>query len=1233
MNFQEIRQKYPDYQDMSDEQFAQKFHQKFYGDMSFEDFSSKVGYSKEPSFLDKAIGVGETGLNLLTAGTTGTLAGAVGGAQGILDSIASGTFGSKEGVKQAEEKFLEQMQMATYEPRTDLGKKYANQAGEFVMQNAPALVAVAPQLEQLSALNALRKSNKAAAQPVPPSAIAAEELIKNRKTQEPTPVEMSRTQAELDLGQPNQFGHRPSEFTIDENGIPIRRNASLEAQETAKQGDLFSLENQAQELRNDVLNRAEPTQEGFPANRDYLKQQETELAYQQKAKQDSLLPEEPVAEPPQRSIGQTGFGRGQRGSIGFFDKDPFEKFSDEIKNKIPDATPEEIKKVWDNQQQLKKQQDVANAVGKINPKLQENLSIYRDIDRPSALQAIASSADSDVSNLGFMRNQVLSRGRLGLEKIKNEGVKSGLAYMIGLHDQGGIKANEILHGPDGILRDLRKQEALFAEGQAGEVLRQRQEAQFNPEYKYNFTPEQAKINDKITKVFDDIRSEMERVTGKTIHEVPNYFPSMFYGPFAVEIRDAGGKLVAFVTEKSAKEARKAASEVVSSLGSEFTVSEPKFRREITSQGFKNRAGLAPYFEAMLDLLSSDDPSVLKAQESVQRVVAKRAMDTQQMQNRMKFKAGVKGAEGEKSWKSPTENYRDAKDVLENYIRGFEEWKANMESAKFVNDVKDLNVPNTYNILQDYFDNLRGVRDSTNKFTRDLEVGLAKSGYDISKLSTTAARKSAGLLTKGWLGFWNPAAMSQNILQPIATFPKLIELATSGGSKDIITPFIIGMAKSLQDGYELVANKTTGKAVGERMKYMRENEVIKPGLVEAENRTKVGHYMEKGLVSGGLLTTEAFARATTFNIFETYLKNSGYSLEEARSLAKNLTHDYQVNYENYAKSGAIANSGIVGELAGRLQSYKINQMTQLANYLMELKQNKNPAPIGAFVMTSIAMAGISGMIGMDVAEGIYGLMVKAGLIDPDTRSPRQMAMDIGGAAATGIPSAATGKWLSGSLTTNLIGDMSWRNLAPIFVGLIDTGSKLPIAGKWAKDVITGEHSLPMSEKAQLLQAVTPTSLRGRWEDRLLTDPEGRVSSPYTGQVSYIKGPQDQDLLSKFTNLRSKERGEAISRQALLKNQEANIKDAIDSRTKKLEKLFDESVRMNKPLDEQVLNREIQRILDLGGDPATTISQINNFIVKNHMGDWFEQQVASGKINLGSVNRKLRAMNEREQLYGR
>lgn len=1084
-------------------------------------------------------------------------------------------------------------------------------------------------------------------QPTPTLSPEAAKIVEQRKATQETAQKATKPempQEPIVGAQGDLFRDSPEEIIRKQREQAAAESEGIQRDALGNQGDLFVGEGKPLE---------NPLQRGFQEDQAW-NQRNAEVEAAQKADTDLIKQREEVAQEPltlepeqsapiiekmqderttYRPAGQTAFGKGQRGSIGFFGKDPFEKFQEDIKRQIPDATPEEIKKVWEEKQASDKQVGVAKAVGKINPKLADNLSIYNDVDKPSALAAVASSPDSPTSTLGFMRNQVLSRGRLGLEKIKNEGVKSGLAYMIGLHDKGGIAANQVLHGPEGILRELRKQEKLFTEGNAGEVLRQRQEAQLNPEYKYNLSPAQMKINEKISKVFEDIRQQMEQITGKKIAQIPNYFPSMFYGPFAVELRDASGKLVAFITEKSAKAAAKEAELVKQQLGDGYTVSEPRFRKEVANNGFKNKAGLAPYFEAMLDLLSSDDPAVLKAQESVQRVVAKRAMDTQQMQNRLKYKAGVIGEEGRKLGKDSTENYRDAKDVLENYIRGFEEWKANMESAKFINEVKEAHgATNTYNILQDYFDNLRGNREGLSKIFNDLSKSLAQSGYDLSGASKETARKTAGLVTKGWLGFWNPAAMAQNILQPLNTFPKLVELATNGGSKDIVSPFLIGMAQSLKDGFDLATHKTLGKDLSERMKYIRENEVIKPGLVEAENRTKVGHYLEKGLVSGGLLSTEAFARGTTFNIFERYLKSSGYDATQARTLAKNLTHDYQVNYENYAKSGAIANSGFIGELAGRLQSYKINQMTQLANYILELKQSKNPAPLAAFLALSIGMAGVSGMIGMDVAEGIYGLLVKDGLVEPDTRSPRQIALDLGGASATGIPSAVTGKWLSGSLSTNLIGDLSWRNIAPIFAGIFDTGSKLPIAGRWAKDVVTGEHTTPLSEKAQLLQAVTPATIRGRLEDKLLTDSEGRVTSPYTGKVTYVNGEKDKDLFSQFTNLRSEQRGESVARSALLKNQEKTINDAINSRVTRLEKLVDESVRMNRPLSDDLMSNELQRILDLGGDPQQTIKKINDFVVTNHLGDWFEQQLIHGKINLGTINKKMRAMQEREKLYG-
>jgi len=211
MNLQEIRQKYPEYNDMSDADFTDGFHKKFYSDMSFEDFSSKIGYAAkstsrvdqipgigsvgnqkpapEASLLDKAIGVGEAGISTLTGLTGGTLAGTVGGLQGILNSATNGTFGTPEGVKQSGEKFHEQAAMATYEPRTKTGKEYSEKVGKFISEQAPALIGIMPQLEGLSALSKFKKVNESL-KPKEPSAAAkaAAEFEAKKAAQDNTPV-------------------------------------------------------------------------------------------------------------------------------------------------------------------------------------------------------------------------------------------------------------------------------------------------------------------------------------------------------------------------------------------------------------------------------------------------------------------------------------------------------------------------------------------------------------------------------------------------------------------------------------------------------------------------------------------------------------------------------------------------------------------------------------------------------------------------------------------------------------------------------------------------------------------------------------------------------------------------------------------------------------------------------------------------------------------------------------
>ena len=49
MNIQDIRKKYPQYNDLSDQDLAAALHQKFYADLAFEDFASRVGLGAAPA--------------------------------------------------------------------------------------------------------------------------------------------------------------------------------------------------------------------------------------------------------------------------------------------------------------------------------------------------------------------------------------------------------------------------------------------------------------------------------------------------------------------------------------------------------------------------------------------------------------------------------------------------------------------------------------------------------------------------------------------------------------------------------------------------------------------------------------------------------------------------------------------------------------------------------------------------------------------------------------------------------------------------------------------------------------------------------------------------------------------------------------------------------------------------------------------------------------------------------
>lgn len=110
--------------------------------------AQQVAAGTPRSLLDTARGAIEAGVTAVTGatgGTAGMVAGAVGGVAGAL---ATGQFGTPEGVKGIEQAAIEGAQALTYVPRTEAGQEMAAAVG----QAAQHLIPIAPLTGEMAAL-------------------------------------------------------------------------------------------------------------------------------------------------------------------------------------------------------------------------------------------------------------------------------------------------------------------------------------------------------------------------------------------------------------------------------------------------------------------------------------------------------------------------------------------------------------------------------------------------------------------------------------------------------------------------------------------------------------------------------------------------------------------------------------------------------------------------------------------------------------------------------------------------------------------------------------------------------------------------------------------------------------------------------------------------------------------------------------------------------------------------
>jgi len=213
---------------------------------------------EEPRLLDRITGAIEAARAVGSGLTTGAL-GYVGGALGgIAGSIASGEFGTDEGLRRAKEAAEQGAAKLTYAPRTKLGQEYTQNIGEAIentgIQGVPipeleslgrsitAGRAVTKNLAAATAGEQAARDNVIASGPPQPlagvgSAATDEALQRVQRSQElPVPIDLTQGQATRDFAQ-QRFERETAK--LPEVGGPLRERYETQNEQMLQNLDAF----------------------------------------------------------------------------------------------------------------------------------------------------------------------------------------------------------------------------------------------------------------------------------------------------------------------------------------------------------------------------------------------------------------------------------------------------------------------------------------------------------------------------------------------------------------------------------------------------------------------------------------------------------------------------------------------------------------------------------------------------------------------------------------------------------------------------------------------------------------------------------------------------------------------------------------------------------------------------------------------------------------------------------
>jgi len=623
--------------------------------------------------------------------------------------------------------------------------------------------------------------------------------------------------------------------------------------------------------------------------------------------------------------------------------------------------------------------------------------------------------------------------------------------------------------------------------------------------KLRFTPEELNqlLSPSQVDLYTKMRSEYDialarqnqalKAAGKkeiTPHEA--YISSRWGGQYRTPIFDKQGNVVWWIAERTRGKAKNAL-EWIKKNEPDLDFSRSKIEYKNKSMGAEGKESFAGYRET-LALLDEDAPLTQRLNELYQAKLEAEGYRMYGHDKHFEPKSGTKGYHGARPWINDAADISAFYESQMNYLREAHMWSEQQSAISKISElthdpVLQKSHPNTLDWIRQTARAEMGM--DTSKLAAGIEHTVSQAfGISPSQISKGIS-KTKGYFYSTKLGFFNAPFAAMSIVQPVFTIPHHIRLSDQGFSHN--------PAKTLMDSVSMTAATILPKMGGDlahkkvgpvpyipqlykdAFKYMEAN-----GIVNLNQFSDVGH-IDRGpktqaafdIINYSITAPEKIARTTAFMGYVSHLDQSGKFKGKDSAMfqkAEELTNLSMANFKHTERAPAFNRMGMTGDALVTLQTFKINQLNQLADFWKGAKTGEGVKPFAMMLAIQLTMAGTMGLYGVETAEWMWkwfkkGLNDRGYYEDWMEGSPKKwMLENMPTWASMGAPSALTGKDYHSRMDQGTILDPTFAGMFPFIADLAEQG----------KDVVTALADPTKENWARAGYSVTPSTFKGTVE---------------------------------------------------------------------------------------------------------------------------------------------------------